>query len=145
MTGILGIIFGFILGYMYKTLKQNKEQKAVSKPQKRFNYTERQRTKTRYASDAERIRQLNLLNTNEGKFMRVLQHEFTSHHIIVKNKRFYIADQDMYPIAIFEYRDGKKVYTSEDQEDGLPIFIYKGIISSAEIKKAHNKISSNVA
>lgn len=142
MSGIIGIILGFILGYWYRSSKIEKTPKTKRRT---FTYTERQKRKTEYESDADRIRELNRLDNNESKFMRILQHEFTSHHVIVKNKRFYIADQDMYPIAIFEYRNGTKMYMGEDTEDGLPVFIYKGILSSTEIKKAHHKIGSNVA
>ncbi|ENU40627.1 hypothetical protein F986_00572, partial [Acinetobacter johnsonii CIP 64.6] len=32
-------------------------------------------------------------------------HQFEDHQLIVKDRRFYIADRDNYPIAIFEYRE----------------------------------------
>lgn len=145
MALIVGIFLGFILGYIYKGLKSNDGKKIPKKERQRnFNYMERQQVKTRYESDTERIRQLNLLNTNESKFMRLLQHEFNSYNIVAKNRRFYVADKEMYPIAIFEYRDSKQVYISEDKEDGLPIFLYKGIISQNEIQKAYEKINKNL-
>ena len=67
--------------------------------------------------------------------MRLLQHEFTDQKVIVKDKRFYIADQDNYPIAIFEYRDGSKQLKNQDIEDGLPLFLYKAILSSKSIQE----------
>ena len=67
--------------------------------------------------------------------MRMLQHEFTNEKVIVKDKRFYIADKDNYPIAIFEYRDGTKSIKSKDMEDGLPLFLYKALLSSQSIKE----------
>ena len=76
-----------------------------------------------YENDADRIRELNLLSPNETKFMRILQREFLNEHVIVKNRRFYIADKDNYPIAIFEYRDGNKELKSNDLEDGIPLFL----------------------
>ena len=76
--------------------------------------------------------------------MRLLQHQFEEHKLIVKDRRFYIADQDSYPIAIFEYRDGTKELRVKDAEDGIPVFLYKAILSSEAI--AEDKLSlSNVA
>ena len=72
--------------------------------------------------------------------MRILQREFLNEHVIVKNRRFYIADKDNYPIAIFEYRDGNKELKSNDLEDGIPLFLYKAILSSKHIKEDQEKI-----
>jgi hypothetical protein len=131
---ILGIAIGYFIGI-------NKKKETIkTKPRKVINYTERQKAKINYETDADRIRQLNLLSPNESKFMRLLQHEFTTQRVVVKDKRFYIADQDNYPIAIFEYRDGTKQIKSTDREDGLPIFIYKSIISTEQIKKDKKKV-----
>ena len=134
--GLFCIILGFIIGYVWKGYKEPKEKTVRQKTKKVYlSYNERQREKMRYASDADRIRQLNLLSHNESKFMRLLQHQFSEHKIVVKDRRFYIADRDSYPIAIFEYRDGTKELRVEDKEDGLPVFLYKAIISSEEIAK----------
>ena len=65
--------------------------------------------------------------------MRLLQHEFLEYQLIIKDRRFYIADQDSYPVAIFEYRDGTKELRVTDREDGLPLYLYKAI---AQDKKA---------
>ena len=93
-----------------------------------------------YRSDADRIRELNLLSTNEGKFMRLLINEIVGYEIIVKNNRFFLVDTDKFPVAIFEYRDGKQAFRTNDVEDGLPIFIYKGLISSDAIKEDLQRI-----
>lgn len=144
ITGIICTVFGFIVGYLFrdskKEIRKEKEQK------QRFrniylSYNERQRAKIKYINDADRIRQLNLLSHNESKFMRLLQHQFLEHKLIVKDRRFYIADQDEYPIAIFEYRDGTKELKVKDTEDGLPVFLYKAILSSEEILKDKESIS----
>lgn len=133
------MIFGIAIGYFIGINKKKEEPQ--NKPRKVINYTERQKAKVRYETDADRIRQLNLLSPNESKFMRILQHEFEKQKVIVKDRRFYIADQDNYPIAIFEYRDGTKQIKSKDREDGLPIFIYKSIISKEEIKKDKEELA----
>ncbi|MFP6820367.1 hypothetical protein [Acinetobacter sp.] len=130
---IFCLIFGFILGYLYRNFKTTKlEEKEINQRTKHIylSYNERQRAKLNHQSDADRIRELNLLSPNESKFMRLLQHQFTEHKLIIKDRRFYIADQDNYPIAIFEYRDGTKKLRVIDKEDGLPVFLYKAILSS---------------
>ena len=142
---IFCLILGLIIGYLWRdSKKDNLSQKERVQTRKVYlSYSERQREKIRYVNDADRIRQLNMLSTNESKFMRLLQHQFEKQQLIVKDRRFYIADQDNYPIAIFEYRDGTKELRIKDSEDGLPLFLYKAIISSKAIEE--DKISLNVA
>lgn len=137
MSQLIFLIIGIALGYFIGINK--KKEATKTKKRKTINYTERQKAKIHYETDADRIRQLNLLSPNESKFMRMLQHEFTNEKVIVKDKRFYIADQDNYPIAIFEYRDGTKPIKNRDIEDGLPLFLYKALLSSQSIKE--DKIS----
>lgn len=105
-----------------------------------YSFNQRQALKVMYRSDAERIRELNLLSTNEGKFMRLLINEIVGYEIIVKNNRFFLVDTDKFPVAIFEYRDGKQAFRTNDVEDGLPIFVYKGLISSDAIKEDLQRI-----
>ena len=108
-TAIFCLILGFIVGYLFKDTQHKKEVPKTKTKQTRnvyLSYNERQRAKIRYLNDVDRIRELNLLSHNESKFMRLLQHQFLEHKLIVKDRRFYIADQENYPIAIFEYRDG---------------------------------------
>ncbi|SUT93130.1 hypothetical protein [Acinetobacter johnsonii] len=103
---IFCLILGFIVGYLLRDSRQEKPKETIKKTRNVYlNYNERQREKIRYHNDADRIRQLNLLSPNESKFMRLLQHQFEDHQLIVKDRRFYIADRDNYPIAIFEYRE----------------------------------------
>ncbi|WP_278492079.1 hypothetical protein [Acinetobacter gyllenbergii] len=139
MSQLVFLIIGIAIGYF---IGMNRKQESTKeKRTKAISYTERQKAKVRYENDSDRIRQINLLSPNESKFMRMLQHEFTNQKVITKGNRFYIADLDDYPIAIFEYRDGTKQIKSEDKEDGIPIFIYKSILSSEKISKDKEKLN----
>lgn len=143
---IFCLIFGFIAGYLYGKSKSEPVREKNQTQRNRhvyLNYNERQRAKLNHQSDADRIRELNLLSPNESRFMRLLQHQFTENKVIIKSRRFYIADQDNYPIAIFEYRDGTKPLRVVDKEDGLPVFLYKAILSSEAL--AEDKHSLEVA
>ena len=145
---IFCLIFGFTVGYLWRDSRPEKRQKEAPKIKARnvyLSYNERQRAKIRHQSDAERIRELNLLSTNESKFMRLLQHQFTEYKIIIKDKRFYIADQDYYPVAIFEYRDGTKELKLQDKEDGIPVFLYKAILSSEALEEDKLLLKANGA
>ena len=139
MSHIIFLIIGIAIGYFIGINKKKEEPKVKRK--RVISYSERQLAKIKYETDSDRIRQLNLLSPNESKFMRLLQREFEKQKVIVKDRRFYIADQDNYPIAIFEYRDGTKQIKSKDIEDGLPIFIYKSIISKEEIRKDKEELA----
>ena len=133
---IFCLIFGFIAGYLYRNSKPSnaQEKQTIQKTRNVYlSYNERQRAKLNHQSDADRIRELNLLSSNESKFMRLLQHQFIEYKLIIKDRRFYIADIDNYPIAIFEYRDGTKALKVQDKEDGLPVFLYKAILSNEAI------------
>lgn len=131
---IVGIMIGFTIGY-----KARKQERPADGTGWGSNQTDsildEQQKKVMYHSDADRIRELNLLSPNESKFMRILQHEFVEHFVVVKAKRFFIVNSDNYPIAIFEYRDGSDVFKAQDTEDGLLLFVYKGSMSSLAIKE----------
>lgn len=133
ILAIVCLIFGFIVGYLYRDSRPIEKNNKIKTKNVYLSYNERQRAKLNHQSDADRIRELNLLSQNESKFMRLLQHQFTEHKVIIKDKRFYIADRDNYPIAIFEYRDGNKELRVTDKEDGIPLFLYKAILSSEAI------------
>lgn len=109
---IFCLILGFIIGYLFRDSRnETNAPNTNARPNTRnvyLSYNERQRAKLQHYSDADRIRELNLLSPNESKFMRLLQHQFQHELLIIKDRRFYIADQDRYPIAFFEYRDGSK-------------------------------------
>lgn len=141
---IFCLVFGFIIGYLYRDSRPKKaHKKEVQKTKNIYlSYNERQRAKLNHQSDADRIRELNLLSPNESKFMRLLQHQFTENKLIIKDRRFYIADQDNYPIAIFEYRDGTKQLRVQDKEDGLPVFLYKAILSSEALEQDKKALSN---
>lgn len=131
---IFCLIIGFLIGYLYRDSKESKKE-PVKKQVRRLTYADRQKAKVSYTTDVDRVRELNHLSPNESKFMRMLQHEFNEYKIIVKNKRFYVVDEDNYPIAIFEYRDGTKPIKTQDIEDGLPLFLYKALLSSESIQE----------
>lgn len=90
--------------------------------------------KVRYASDADRIREMNLLSPNASKFLRLLRQTFSNHNVVVKAQRFFVVNAEGYPVAIFEYRDGTVALKSSDFEDGLPVFFYKAMLSSEALK-----------
>ncbi|MGF2878761.1 hypothetical protein VSN93_01460 [Acinetobacter johnsonii] len=139
---IFCLILGFIVGYLLRDSRQEKPKETPQKTRNVYlNYNERQREKIRYHNDADRIRQLNLLSPNESKFMRLLQHQFEDHKLIVKDRRFYIADRDNYPVAIFEYRDGTKQLKVEDAEEGTPVFLYKAILEDKAKLRAECRIT----
>lgn len=144
---IFCLIFGFTVGYLWRDSRPEKTKKENKTKARNIylSYNERQRAKIRHQSDAERIRELNLLSTNESKFMRLLQHQFTEYKLIIKDRRFYIADQDYYPIAIFEYRDGTKELKLQDKEDGIPVFLYKAILSSEALEEDRTWLRANGA
>lgn len=126
-------LLGFVAGWLFRESYIPRQQKNIPEKKGDLNYHERQIAKVRYGSDIERIRELNLLSHNQNIFMRILQHQFIDHRIVVKDQRFYITDKDNYPFAIFEYRDGKGHLTLKGKEDGLNLFLYKAIISSDAI------------
>lgn len=133
-VAIFFFILGMIIGYVYRDSKQPKKE-PVKKQVRTITYADRQKAKVTYRTELDRVRELNHLSPNESKFMRMLQHEFHEYQIIVKNKRFYVVDPDNYPIAIFEYRDGTKSIKTQDIEDGLPLFLYKALLSSKSIRE----------
>ena len=98
-----------------------------------------------HQSDSDRIRELNKLSTNQRVFLHLLKQTFVDYELAIKDSRFIVLDQDYFPIAIFEYRDGRQSSKLVDQEDGLPLHLYKALISSEELKKdfftliSHNK------
>ncbi|MEB3767728.1 hypothetical protein [Acinetobacter sp. MD2] len=130
---LMGIFIGFLMGR--SSVKQVKEQEPKKPTRRAFTYSQRQYLKVMYASDADRIRELNLLSANDSIFLRLLKQEFSNKDVVVKDKRFFIVDGEKFPIAIFEYRDGVQGMRTMTIEDGLPLFLYKGILSSEKIRE----------
>lgn len=117
------------------SVKKNTEREAIKPVKRTYTYNQRQYLKVMYSSDADRIRELNLLSANDSVFLRLLKQEFSNKDVVIKNKRFFIVDGDKFPIAIFEYRDGTNGMRTMTVEDGLPLFLYKGILSSEKISE----------
>lgn len=142
MSGLFLLLLGGFIGFLIgrSSVKKTTDTE-IRKPIKRtYTYNQRQFLKVMYVSDAERIRELNLLSSNESVFLRLLKLEFGDNRVIVKNKRFFIIDVDKFPIAIFEYRDGNRPLHNIDKEDGLTVFLYKGILSSEKIREDARRI-----
>lgn len=143
MYTLILLILGFILGFFTRGL--------ISKPtyqQKKRSYyrplTHQQKLqlKSFHQTDSDRIRELNLLSTNESSFLRLLKQTFIDFDVAIKQKRFIILDKDKMPCAIFEYRDGTQAIKLVDKEDGIPLHLYKGLISSSELKIDYQNIIS---
>lgn len=135
MSQLVFLVIGLALGFWVGKHSRTPENKKPVQQRVRLTALERQRAKVMYETDADRIRELNLLSPNESKFMRMLQHEFTNAEIVVKRKRFFVVDMDKFPLGIFEYRDGLQTLRATDLDDGLPVFIYKNLPPSASIKE----------
>ena len=143
MYALILLILGFILGFFTRGL--------ISKPtfqQKKRSYyrplTHQQKLQLNsfHQTDSDRIRELNLLSTNESTFLRLLKKTIIDFDVAIKQKRFIILDKDKMPCAIFEYRDGTQAIKLVDKEDGIPLHLYKGLISSSELKIDYQNIIS---
>lgn len=142
MGNFIFIILIFCLGIWIGRKTAPKKTEEQSKQKKQYSFSERQHQKVLYASDVERIRELNTLSATESMFLRQLKQAFLQHEIVIKKKRFFIVDKDRFPVAIFEYRDGKQIFKTFDIEDGLPVFLYKGLISNDGIREDAKQIES---
>lgn len=141
MSELILLLIGLFVGYCFGRYNAPKSEPAKSYQRpKVYTYEQRQRMKVMYHSDAERIRELNTLSSNDSIFLRILKQEFRPKEIVIKQKRFFVVDADHFPIAIFEYRDGTQVFRNKDVEDGLPVFMYKGLLSSDAIKEDAEEI-----
>ena len=142
MGDLIFILIIFALGFWIGRKTAPKQEHTPQKPRRRFlGYSERQRLKVMYETDADRIRELNALSKNESSFLRLLKQEFSTYEVVIKQKRFFIVDIDKHPIAIFEFRDGHKQLRNSDVEDGLPLFLYKGLISTTAIREDKKRIA----
>ncbi|CAB1211883.1 hypothetical protein [Acinetobacter bouvetii] len=141
---LIFLVLGFVLGYFVRGLKANTHStKVIYKSMPAANtYQQKLLLKSHHQTDSDRIRELNQLNRNQSVFLRLLKQTFTHHEIAIKQTRFIILDRDYMPCAIFEYRDGTQAMKLIDQEDGLPLYLYKGLISSDELKQDYLSIIS---
>ena len=81
-----------------------------------------------------------MLSANQSIFLRLLKQTFSADEIAIKQQRFIVLDQDKMPYAIFEYREGHQPSKLVDQEDGLPLFLYKGLLSSDALKQDYHQL-----
>ena len=134
MLAFVCLILGFILGYLFKGTTQPTAQKRRSFA---TPTTQQQRLyiKAMHQQDSDRIRELNLLSANQSVFLRLLKQTFPQYEIAIKQQRFLLLDADHMPIAIFEYRDGINPIKLVDVEDGIPLHLYKGLLSSDALKQ----------
>lgn len=144
MTYLFCLVLGFLMGYLfcrtqYKAEPIKRTPQLKQHPVSTFQHKLQMKA---YQSDSDRIRELNLLGTNHSVFLRQLKQNFKDSEIAIKNHRFIILDRDHMPKAIFEYRDGTEPMKMVDQEDDLPLFLYKGLISSELIKQDYLSINS---
>lgn len=135
MSQLVFLIIGLAVGFWFgKHSREPENKKPVPSRVRQLTALERQKAKVGYATDADRIRELNLLTPTSSKFWSMLKREFDPLEIVIKNKRFFVVDADKFPIAIFEYRDGMQDLRAVDTEDGLPIFMYKNLPPSSQLR-----------
>lgn len=144
MLTLFTLIIGLFLGFLIAQSKYHKTHHPQKKSSmfRHQNFHQKLHMKAHHQSESDRIRELNLLNSNQSIFLRQLKQNFPKHDIAIKDRRFIVLDQDLMPRAIFEYRDGTEPMKVIDREDGLPLFLYKGLISSDALKHDHSFITS---
>ncbi|MHA3115118.1 hypothetical protein E0H86_06655 [Acinetobacter sp. ANC 4635] len=136
MLILICLILGFCLGYYIRGQKQSAPpQSALQNQPPQRSHVQRLYSKSQHRSDSDRIRDLNQLSTHQAAFLRLLKQTFFNYEVSIKQQRFFILDQDKMPLAIFEYRDGTQSFKATDQEDGIPIYIYKALISSEALQQ----------
>ena len=135
MVAFFFLILGLALGYFWGRFSAPAPiSKKSTSPRTPVPHTLTQRIylKSQHQTDSDRIRELNLLSTQQSAFLRLLKQTFSQHEISIKQQRFFILDRDAFPLAIFEYREGHYAMKLVDQEDGIPLYLYKGLISQDE-------------
>lgn len=137
------LLLGFILGFFVKSHLNKSQPQQKKRPYYRpLTHQQKLQLKSFHQTDSDRIRELNRLSANESVFLRLLKQTFIDFEIAIKQKRFIVLDKDKMPCAIFEYRDGVQAIKLVDQEDGIPLHLYKGLISSSELKIDYQNIIS---
>ncbi|KJV38792.1 hypothetical protein [Acinetobacter brisouii] len=136
MLILICFIIGFCLGYYIRGQKQSAPQRpAIQNQAPQRSHAQRLYSKSQHHSDSDRIRDLNQLSTHQAAFLRLLKQTFFNYEVSIKQQRFFILDQDKMPLAIFEYRDGTQSFKAMDYEDGIPVYIYKALISSEALQQ----------
>lgn len=135
MLAFLCLMIGFILGYVLRGAPAAQAQAKVKSAPVATTQQQRLYLKAMHQTDSQRIRELNLLTSNQSVFLRLLKQTFPEYDIAIKQQRFLILDQDRMPLAIFEYRDGINPIKLVDQEDGIPLHLYKALLSSEALKQ----------
>lgn len=121
MYELILITFGFLLEFLFKSLMKKSENPQTKRQYLRpLTHQQKLHLKSYHQTDSDRIRELNLLSASESVSLRLLKQTFVDFDIAIKQKRFIIIDQ----------------------EDGLPLHLYKGLISSAELKQDYQNIIS---
>ncbi|ANF82101.1 hypothetical protein A3K93_07765 [Acinetobacter sp. NCu2D-2] len=144
LAALLFLIIGFSLGYIYRGTKSSScpQTTTVRRYQAPLTHQQKLYLKSMHQTESDRIRELNKLSSHQSTFLRLLKQTFFHFEIAVKDNRFIVLDRDHFPLAIFEYRDGTQPIKLVDQEDGLPLHLYKALISSDELKKDYASIIS---
>lgn len=137
---VLGLTIGYFIGR--QPVKTAQPKHAQQTPHT-TSFQHKLRIKSLHQSDSDRIRELNLLSHNQGMFLRILKQTFLDYEIAIKQQRFIVLDHDKMPCAIFEYRDGTQAMKLIDQEDGLPLHLYKGMISKEALEHDYLNISKS--
>ena len=146
IAAVIIFLAGFLMGYAYHANQTQNAAKTINrKTQPPSTHQQRLNLKAQHQSDSDRIRELNRLSNNQSIFYRLLQNTFIDFPISVKNNRFIVLDHDHFPMAIFEYRDGQVPLKVIDQEDGLPLHLYKALISTDELKADLARLRSHQA
>ena len=143
MLAFICLILGIFIGYtmcraQYRTSKT--PTKTLYRYQTPLTQQQRLYLKSFHQSDSDRIRELNLLSANQNIFLRLLKQTFSADEIAIKQQRFIVLDQDKMPYAIFGYREGHHPSKLVDQEDGLPLFLYKGLLSSDALRQDYHQL-----
>lgn len=147
MLAFICLIVGIVIGYFLGGSKPSRNSpstppKTIRRFQAPTTLQQKIYLKSYHQTDSDRIRELNLLSTNQSVFLRLLKQTFSQNEIAIKQNRFIVLDRDKMPFMIFEYRDGTQPMKVIDKEDGIPLHLYKGLISSEEIQHDYLSIKS---
>jgi hypothetical protein len=95
-------------------------------------------------TDSKRIRKLNKLSRNQSDFLRLLKQTFINPDIAIKQQHFILLDRDSIPSRYLNIVMVFKLIKLMDHEDGLPLYLYTGLISGDELKPDYLNIISEL-